>query len=182
MAGIDMLHVQYRGTGLPSPALLGRSDHPDVLASLTVIAHVSAGTSVDRHDVLGGPALFAGFSDGRRNRLADYASLGWFRECWRPPAPGANRRKGSGRRQAVLLLPLPVRKWPSGCSPSTDTHISSNRFPCACVHKRPTDTPEGLPISTTEFLVSSVVCCNWSGLPLVPITAPSQFISCRLCY
>ncbi len=79
MAGIDMLHVPYRGTGPAVTDLLGGRIEVLFSPALTVTPHISAGTL----RVIGTTgavrsALFPDFPTIAESGLPKYDSLGWF--------------------------------------------------------------------------------------------------------
>jgi tripartite-type tricarboxylate transporter receptor subunit TctC len=79
MAGIDMLHVPYRGTGPAVTDLLGGRINVMFSPALTVTPHISAGTL----RVIGTTgatrsALFPDFPTIAESGLPNYSSLGWF--------------------------------------------------------------------------------------------------------
>jgi tripartite-type tricarboxylate transporter receptor subunit TctC len=79
MAGIDMLHVPYRGTGPAVTDLLGGRIEVMFSPALTVTPHISAGTL----RVIGTTgavrsALFPNFPTIAESGLPKYDSLGWF--------------------------------------------------------------------------------------------------------
>ncbi len=79
MAGIDMLHVPYRGTGPAVTDLIGGRISAMFSPALTVTPHIAAGTL----RVIGTTgatrsALFPDFPTVAESGLAGYSSLGWF--------------------------------------------------------------------------------------------------------
>jgi tripartite-type tricarboxylate transporter receptor subunit TctC len=79
MAGIDMLHVPYRGTGPAVTDLLGGRIDLMFAPALVVTPHIGAGTL----RVIGTTgamrsALFPGFPTIAETGLSGYSSLGWF--------------------------------------------------------------------------------------------------------
>jgi tripartite-type tricarboxylate transporter receptor subunit TctC len=79
MAGIDILHVPYRGTGPAVTDLLGGRIEVMFSPALTVTPHISAGTL----RVIGTTgavrsALFPNFPTIAESGLPKYDSLGWF--------------------------------------------------------------------------------------------------------
>lgn len=106
MAGIDMLHVPYRGTGPAVSDLLGGRIDLMFSPALTVTPHITTGTL----RVIGTTgaarlALFPDYPTVAESGLAGYSSLGWFGLF----APAATPRdivaKISGDVKHVLLLP-----------------------------------------------------------------------------
>jgi tripartite-type tricarboxylate transporter receptor subunit TctC len=89
MAGVDVLHVPYRGTGPAVTDLLGSRIDMMFSPALTVTPHISA----DTLRVIGTTgsarsALFPDFPTIAETGLAGYSSLGWFGLF----APGATPR------------------------------------------------------------------------------------------
>jgi tripartite-type tricarboxylate transporter receptor subunit TctC len=79
MAGIEMLHVPYRGTGPAVTDLLGGRIDLMFSPALVVTPHIAAGTL----RVIGTTgatrsALFRDFPTIAESGLPDYQSLGWF--------------------------------------------------------------------------------------------------------
>jgi tripartite-type tricarboxylate transporter receptor subunit TctC len=79
MAGIDMLHVPYRGMGPAVPDLLGGRIQLIFAPALTVTPHIAAG-ALRTIGTTGGQrsALFPDFPTIAESGLPDYNSLGWF--------------------------------------------------------------------------------------------------------
>lgn len=79
MAGIDMLHVPYRGTGPAVTDLLGGRIEVMFSPALTVTPHISAGTlRVIGTTGAARSALFPNFPTIAETGLPKYDSLGWF--------------------------------------------------------------------------------------------------------
>ena len=79
MAGIDMLHVPYRGTGPAVTDLLGGRIEVMFSPALTVTPHISAGTlRVIGTTGAARSALFPNFPNIAESGLPKYDSLGWF--------------------------------------------------------------------------------------------------------
>jgi tripartite-type tricarboxylate transporter receptor subunit TctC len=79
MAGIDMLHVPYRGTGPAVTDLLGGRIEVMFSPALTVTPHVAAGTlGVIGTTGSARSALFPDFPTVAESGLPGYSSLGWF--------------------------------------------------------------------------------------------------------
>ena len=94
MAGIEMLHVPYRGTGPAVTDLLGGRIDLMFAPALVVTPHIAAGTL----RVIGTTGatrstLFPDFPTIAETGLPGYQSLGWF-GCSRPPP---HRAKSSPR-------------------------------------------------------------------------------------
>ena len=79
MAGIDMLHVPYRGMGPAVPDLLGGRIQLVFAPAITVTPHIAAGT-LRMIGTTGAArsALFPDFPTIAESGLPNYNSLGWF--------------------------------------------------------------------------------------------------------
>jgi tripartite-type tricarboxylate transporter receptor subunit TctC len=106
MAGIDLLHVPYRGTGPAVTDLLGGRIDLMFSPAVVVTPHIAAGT-LRAIGTTGAArsALFADFPTIAETGLPDYQSLGWFGLF----APGGTPRETVAKISAdvrqVLLLP-----------------------------------------------------------------------------
>jgi tripartite-type tricarboxylate transporter receptor subunit TctC len=79
MAGIDLLHVPYRGTGPAVTDLLGGRIEVMFSPALTVTPHISAGMlRVIGTTGAARSALFPNFPTIAETGLPNYSSLGWF--------------------------------------------------------------------------------------------------------
>jgi tripartite-type tricarboxylate transporter receptor subunit TctC len=106
MAGIDLLHVPYRGTGPAVTDLLGGRIDLMFSPALTVTPHIAAGTlRVIGTTGSARSALFPDFPTVAESGLPGYSSLGWFGLF----APAATPRdvvaKISADTKTVLTLP-----------------------------------------------------------------------------
>jgi tripartite-type tricarboxylate transporter receptor subunit TctC len=106
MAGIDMLHVPYRGTGPAVTDLLGGRIEVMFSPALTVTPHIAAGTL----RVLGTTgsarsALFPNYPTVAETGLPKYSSLGWFGLFAPAKTPRTIVAKISADVRQVLLLP-----------------------------------------------------------------------------
>lgn len=106
MAGIDMLHVPYRGTGPAVTDLLGGRIALMFSPALTVTPHIAAGTlRVIGTTGAARSVLFPDYPTVAESGLSGYASLGWFGLF----APAATPRdvvaKISADVKQVLLQP-----------------------------------------------------------------------------
>jgi tripartite-type tricarboxylate transporter receptor subunit TctC len=111
MAGIDMLHVPYRGTGPAVTDLLGGRITLMFSPALTVMPHVSAGTlRVIGTTGAARAALFPDFPTVAETGLADYASLGWFGMFAPAGTPRETVEKVAADVKQVLLLPQSRQK------------------------------------------------------------------------
>ena len=106
MAGIDMLHVPYRGTGPAVTDLLGGRITLMFSPPLTVMPHVSAGTlRVIGTTGAARSAMFPDFPTVAETGLTDYASLGWFGMFAPAGTPREIVEKVGADVKKVLLLP-----------------------------------------------------------------------------
>jgi tripartite-type tricarboxylate transporter receptor subunit TctC len=111
MAGIDMLHVPYRGTGPAVTDLLGGRINLMFSPALTVTPHVSAGTlRVIGTTGAARSALFLDFPTVAETGLPDYASLGWFGMFAPAGTPREIVEKVAADVKKVLLLPQSKQK------------------------------------------------------------------------
>jgi tripartite-type tricarboxylate transporter receptor subunit TctC len=106
MAGVNMLHVPYRGTGPAVTDLLGGRIELMFSPALTVTPHIAAGTL----RVLGTTgsarsALFPNYPTVAETGLPEYSSLGWFGLFAPAKTPRAIVAKISADVRQVLLLP-----------------------------------------------------------------------------
>jgi tripartite-type tricarboxylate transporter receptor subunit TctC len=106
MAGIDMLHVPYRGTGpAVSDLLAGRIDLM-FSPALTVTPHIAAGTlRVIGTTGAARSALFPDYQTVAEGGLPGYSSLGWFGLFAPAATPSDVVAKISADVKQVLLLP-----------------------------------------------------------------------------
>jgi len=106
MAGIDMLHVPYRGTGPAVTDLLGGRIQAMFSPALVVTPHIAAGTlRVIATTGSARSALFPDFPTIAETGLAGYSSLGWFGLFAPPGTPGDTVSKISEDTRTVLMLP-----------------------------------------------------------------------------
>jgi tripartite-type tricarboxylate transporter receptor subunit TctC len=106
MAGINLLHVPYRGTGPAVTDLLGGRLEVKFSPALTVTPHIAAGTL----RVLGTTgsarsALFPNYPTVAETGLPKYSSLGWFGLFAPAKTPRTIVAKISVDVRQVLLLP-----------------------------------------------------------------------------
>jgi tripartite-type tricarboxylate transporter receptor subunit TctC len=106
MAGINMLHVPYHGTGPAVTDLLGGRIEVMFSPALTVTPHIAAGTL----RVLGTTgaarsALFPDYPTIAESGLPGYSSLGWFGLFAPAKTPPAVVAKVSADVKGALLLP-----------------------------------------------------------------------------
>jgi tripartite-type tricarboxylate transporter receptor subunit TctC len=111
MAGIDMLHVPYRGTGPAVTDLLGGRIDVMFSPALVVTPHIAAGTL--RAIGTTGPArsaLFADFPTVAETGLPGYQSLGWFGLFAPAGTPREIVAKISADIGRILVLPDAKRR------------------------------------------------------------------------
>ena len=100
MAGIEMLHVPYRGTGPAVTDLLGGRIDLMFSPALVVTPHIAAGTlRVIGTTGAARSALFPDFPTIAETGLPDYQSLGWFGLFAPAGTPRDDRREGERRRR-----------------------------------------------------------------------------------
>jgi tripartite-type tricarboxylate transporter receptor subunit TctC len=106
MAGIDMLHVPYRGTGPAVTDLLGGRIEVMFSPALTVTPHVAAGTlRVIGTTGSARSALFPDFPTVAESGLPGYSSLGWFGLFAPAGTPRQVVARISADAKTVLTLP-----------------------------------------------------------------------------
>jgi len=106
MAGIDMLHVPYRGTGPAVTDLLGGRIEVMFSPALTVTPHVAAGTlRVIGTTGSARSALFPDFPTVAESGLPGYSSLGWFGLFAPAGTPRDLVARISADAKTVLTLP-----------------------------------------------------------------------------
>ena len=106
MAGIELLHVPYRGTGPAVTDLLGGRIDLMFSPALTVTPHIAAGTlRVIGTTGAARSALFPDFPTVAETGLSNYASLGWFGMFAPTATPNDVVEKISADARKVLLLP-----------------------------------------------------------------------------
>jgi len=111
MAGIDILHVPYRGTGPAVTDLLGGRIDLMFSPALTVTPHITAGTlRVIGTTGAARSVLFPDFPTVAETGLPGYASLGWFGMFAPGSTPDEVVRKVSADVGKVLLLPQSRQK------------------------------------------------------------------------
>jgi tripartite-type tricarboxylate transporter receptor subunit TctC len=111
MAGIDLLHVPYRGTGPAVTDLLGGRINLMFSPALTVTPHVSAGTlRVIGTTGAARSSLFPNFPTVAETGLPGYASLGWFGMFAPAGTPREIVEKVAADVKQVLLLPQSRQK------------------------------------------------------------------------
>jgi tripartite-type tricarboxylate transporter receptor subunit TctC len=137
MAGIEMLHVPYRGTGPAVTDLLGGRIDAMFSPALVVTPHVAAGTL----RVIGttGAArslLFPDFPTVAETGLSDYQSLGWFGLFAPAATPREIAAKVSADVRQVLNAPeAKQRLAEQGAEPEPNTPEAFTAFVNADVAK-----------------------------------------------
>ena len=123
LAGVDMLHVPYRGTGPAVTDLLGGRISLMFSPALTVTPHIAAGTL----RVIGTTgakrsALFPDFPTIAETGPPGYASLGWFGLFAPAATPRDVVERISADTRTVLLAPASRQKLAQeGAEPEPDT-------------------------------------------------------------
>ena len=106
MAGIDMLHVPYRGTGPAVTDLLGGRIQVMFSTALVVTPHIAAGTlRVIGTTGSARSALFPDFATIAETGLPGYSSVGWFGLFAPAGTPRGIVAKISADTRTVLSLP-----------------------------------------------------------------------------
>ena len=137
MAGLDMLHVPYRGTGPAVTDLLGGRIDVMFSPALVVTPHIAAGTL----RVIGttGPArssLFPDYPTVAEGGLPGYQSLGWFGLFAPAGTPAEIVAKISADTGRILLLPDAKRRLAEqGAEPAPNTPEAFTAFVNADVAK-----------------------------------------------
>jgi tripartite-type tricarboxylate transporter receptor subunit TctC len=123
MAGIDMLHVPYRGTGPAVTDLLGGRIEVMFSPALTVTPHVAAGTlRVIGTTGSARSALFPDFPTVAESGLPGYSSLGWFGLFAPAGTPRDVVARISADTKTVLTLPeAKQRLAEQGAEPEPNT-------------------------------------------------------------
>jgi tripartite-type tricarboxylate transporter receptor subunit TctC len=137
LAGIDMLHVPYRGTGPAVTDLLGGRIDLMFSPALVVTPHIAAGT-LRVIGVTGAArsALFPDFPTVAETGLADYQSLGWFGLFAPAGTPREIVVKVSTDVRRVLALPeARQRLAEQGAEPAPNTPDAFAAFVNADVTK-----------------------------------------------
>jgi len=137
MAGIDMLHVPYRGMGPAVPDLLGNRIQLLFAPAITVTPHIAAGT-LRMIGTTGAvrSALFPDYPTIAESGLPGYDSLGWFgmfAPATMPPALAA--RISDDVRQVLLSDDLKKRLAEQGAEPAPSAPGAFQAFVNADVRK-----------------------------------------------
>lgn len=120
MAGIDMLHVPYRGTGPAVTDLLGGRIDMMFAPAVVVTAHIAAGTlRVIGTTGAARSALFPDFATIGESGLPQYQSLGWF-GLFAPAAtpPAIVAKISADVRQAIGTAEAKARLAEQGAEPA----------------------------------------------------------------
>ena len=123
MAGIEMLHVPYRGTGPAVTDLLGGRIDMMFAPAVVVTAHIAAGTlRVIGTTGAARSALFPDFATIGESGLPQYQSLGWFGLFAPAATPSAIVAKiSSDVRQAIGTAEAKARLAEQGAEPAPNT-------------------------------------------------------------
>jgi tripartite-type tricarboxylate transporter receptor subunit TctC len=130
MAGIEMLHVPYRGTGPAVTDLLGGRIDLMFSPALVVTPHIAAGTlRVIGTTGAARSALFRDFPTVAETGLPDYQSLGWFGLFAPAGTPREIVAKVSADVGRILALPeARQRLAEQGAEPSPSTPEAFTAF------------------------------------------------------
>jgi len=137
MAGIDILHVPYRGTGPAMTDLLGGRVQVMFSPAPTATPHIEAGTlrvigtTGDKRT-----ALFPNYPTAAESGLPGYASIGWFGLFAPPKTPDEIVGKVS-RDVATVLSTDDARKRMAqeGAEPAPNSPAEFTRFVNADIAK-----------------------------------------------
>jgi tripartite-type tricarboxylate transporter receptor subunit TctC len=122
MAGIDMLHVPYRGTGPAVTDLLGGRIDAMFAPAVVVTPHITGTLRVIGTTGAARSALFPDFPTVAETGLAGYSSLGWFGLFAPADTPRDIIAKISADTKAVLTLPeAKLRLAEQGAEPEPTT-------------------------------------------------------------
>jgi tripartite-type tricarboxylate transporter receptor subunit TctC len=123
MAGIDLMHISYRGTGPAVTDLLGGRIDMMFSPALVVTPHIAAGTlRVIGTTGSARSALFPDFPTVAETGLPGYSSLGWFGLLAPASTPREIVAKVSADTKTVLSLPdAKQRLAEQGAEPAPST-------------------------------------------------------------
>ena len=130
MAGIDMLHVPYRGMGPAVPDLLGDRIQLLFAPAITVTPHIAAGT-LRMIGTTGAKrsSLFPDYPTIAESGLPNYDSLGWFGLFAPGSTPAALAERISGDVRKVLVSEdLKKRLAEQGAEPAPTTPAEFKSF------------------------------------------------------
>jgi tripartite-type tricarboxylate transporter receptor subunit TctC len=137
MAGVEMLHVPYRGTGPAVTDLLGGRIQLLFSPALTVTPHIAAGT-LRAIGTTGAArsALFPDFPTIAESGLPKYDSLGWF-GLFAPgtTAPALAERISKDVRSVLVSDDLKKRLAEQGAEPAPTTPAEFKSFVNADITK-----------------------------------------------
>lgn len=130
MAGIELLHVPYRGMGPAVPDLLGGRIQLLFAPAITVTPHIAAGTlRVIGTTGAARSALFPDFPTIAESGLPNYDSLGWFGLFAPGTTPPAVVAKISADVRTVLLSDdLKKRLAEQGAEPAPNSPEAFKKF------------------------------------------------------
>ena len=130
MAGIDLLHISYRGTGPAVTDLLGGRIDMMFSPALVVTPHIAAGTlRVIGTTGSARSALFPDFPTVAETGLPGYSSLGWFGLFAPASTPREIVAKVSADTRTVLSLPdAKQRLAEQGAEPAPSTPEAFTAF------------------------------------------------------
>lgn len=137
MAGIDMLHVPYRGMGLAVPDLLAGRVNLLFAPGITVTPHIAAGT-LRMIGTTGATrsSLLPNFPTIAESGLPNYDSLGWFGMFAPAATPTAIAARISGDIKTVLDSDdLKKRLAEQGAEPAPSTPAAFKEFVNADIRK-----------------------------------------------
>jgi tripartite-type tricarboxylate transporter receptor subunit TctC len=137
MAGIEMLHVPYRGMGAAVPDLLGGRIQLLFAPAITVTPHISAG-SLRMIGTTGAvrSTLFPDFPTIAESGLPNYDSLGWFGLFAPAATPSAVVAKISADVRAILNSEdLKKRLAEQGAEPAPNSPAEFRAFVNADINK-----------------------------------------------
>ena len=130
MAGIDIMHIPYRGTGPAMTDLLGGRVQVMFSPALTAMPHIQAGTlRVIATTGVKRVGLFPDFPTAGELGLANYSSVGWFGLFAPAKTPRAIVEKVSADTAKVLSTPeAKQRMAEQGAEPEPSTPAAFTKF------------------------------------------------------
>jgi tripartite-type tricarboxylate transporter receptor subunit TctC len=137
MAGIDMLHVPYRGMGLAVPDLLGGRIQLLFAPAITVTPQIAAGT-LRMIGTTGATRskLFPDFPTIAETGLPGYSSLGWFGMFTpKDTPPAVVERISADMRKVLESEDLKKRLAEQGAEPEPTTPAQFRDFVSADIRK-----------------------------------------------
>ena len=137
MAGIEMLHVPYRGMGPAVPDLLGNRIQLVFAPAITVTPHIAAGT-LRMIGTTGAKrsSLFPDYPTIAESGLPNYDSLGWF-GLFAPgtTTPALAERISEDVRKVLVSDDLKKRLAEQGAEPAPTTPAEFKSFVDADINK-----------------------------------------------